>query len=487
MRDQGARKQGIRAAILSAAAALLCLAPASASATPVDNFPGQTVDPSGVWADSGSGFGLTGELNEPNHDGSPTPITSAWYSWTPTVDTTVTIETCSFTSPGEDTLIAVYTGSTVDLLTAVPGAINEDACGLRSRVRLSGVGGTTYRIAVDTKGSPGGTWAFYMNPTPANDDLVAAQVLPGTAFDSVPGTTTGATRETPEPLHAGVAGGTSVWYAWTPPASGRAVFQTCGSDPGSIDTLLSVYDGGQAYGSLNPIGENDDGCGQQSTVTIPTVTPLATYFIAVEGKQDALNPGGAKGGFQLEVAMPPDNDNFVAREVFPMGSLPLTFTGNNIAAGDELDEALVLGGPGRSIWHEWTPTVSGPVSFSTCDSGSTATQIDIYTGTAPPFTGLSLVGTDNSSCPSGFQGKKTVNVTAGTPYVIRVSSAGAGGPIEIDLEDASSPPPPGGGTTSVTPVTTPVAPASSTVVTTTKKCKKGRKLKRGKCVKKKRK
>jgi len=49
-----------------------------------------------------------------------------------------------------------------------------------------------------------------------------------------------ATKEPGEPRHANNAGGKSVWWKWTAPASGTATVSTLGS---SLNTLIAVYTG----------------------------------------------------------------------------------------------------------------------------------------------------------------------------------------------------------------------------------------------------
>ena len=65
-------------------------------------------------------------------------------------------------------------------------------------------------------------------PPPANDNFAAAQVLAPTGgtltLDSA-----GATKEVGEPDHAGDAGGASVWFKWTAPATANVSIDTSGS------------------------------------------------------------------------------------------------------------------------------------------------------------------------------------------------------------------------------------------------------------------
>lgn len=74
---------------------------------------------------------------------------SIWYKWRPRVDARVSVDT---RGTAGDTVLAVFTGSSIDTLTRV-GA-NDDALDLapQSRVTFTAVAGTTYRVAVAGRG-----------------------------------------------------------------------------------------------------------------------------------------------------------------------------------------------------------------------------------------------------------------------------------------------------------------------------------------------
>ena len=112
---------------------------------------------------------------------------------------------------------------------------------------------------------------------PPNDAFANAQVITG-ATGTASGTNKAATKEVGEPNHAGDAGGRSVWYRWTAPATGTATFNTCGSD---FDTLLAAYTG-TAVNALALVAGNDDTCGLQSQVSFAVASGV-TYRIAVDG------------------------------------------------------------------------------------------------------------------------------------------------------------------------------------------------------------
>ena len=93
-------------------------------------------------------------------------------------------------------------------------------------------------------------------PGPPNDNFVNAVVLSGSG--SVGGTNIDATGEVGEPQQPDQGQINSVWYRFTPTASGSAHFDTC------TDVLYDGYMAsytGPAVDQLTNIGFNDDGCG----------------------------------------------------------------------------------------------------------------------------------------------------------------------------------------------------------------------------------
>jgi hypothetical protein len=117
------------------------------AAKPVnDNFVSATILPAGspFGTTTGSTVGATREAGEPSHAGNVGGA-SVWWSWTPTSSGSITFNTIGSSF---DTLLAVYTGTTVSALSLV--AANDDCCGgLQSSVTFNFTAGVTYRIAVD--------------------------------------------------------------------------------------------------------------------------------------------------------------------------------------------------------------------------------------------------------------------------------------------------------------------------------------------------
>jgi hypothetical protein len=269
---------------LASAVCILASLPAAALAVPPPNddfVNAQVLNGSPAYA-SGTNIDANKEPGEPNHAGNAGGA-SVWYTWTAPASGKMTADLCY--SSNFDTLLAVYTGSSVSALT--PVAQNDDSCGLSGNQSLVGfnvTSGTNYWIAVD--GVPGsaaggtGLFTLALRPPPPNDDFANAETLTG-SFAFLSSINSGATKESGEPDHAGNAGGASIWYRWTAPATGSVTIDVCDS---TFDTLLAVYTG-SIVSALTPVAQNDDSCGlsgNQSLVGF-NVTSGTNYWIAVDG------------------------------------------------------------------------------------------------------------------------------------------------------------------------------------------------------------
>ncbi|HEX8771767.1 MAG TPA: hypothetical protein VF711_13450, partial [Acidimicrobiales bacterium] len=259
------------AIVLSAVLAAIGQAPASAAAVNDDFAFAETISgPAG--STSGSNVDATAEPGEPDHAGSAATA-SIWYQWIAPADSSVTFDTCG---SDYDTLLAVYTGTSVDSLTEVGS--NDDACATASVVTFNAIAGTVYSIAVDGFGGQTGNVVLAWNSggtiTIPNDDFAAAEVISGPE-GTVTASNVGATAESGEPAHAGSAATASIWYQWTAPEDGEVTFDTCGSD---FDTVLAVYTG-ESVDSLGEVGSNDDACGGGGSRVVFMATAGAVYYV----------------------------------------------------------------------------------------------------------------------------------------------------------------------------------------------------------------
>ena len=232
---------------------------------------------------TGTSVNATKETSEANHAGN-SGGKSVWWTWTPagTGSATITTVGSSF-----DTLLAVYTGTSVTSLTAVASNDDISTSTLQSSVTFTATAGQAYLIAVDGYSAASGSIVLNWTQTvgtsgPSNNSFSSAIALTS-ASGTTSGTNAAATKETSEPRHAGNGGGASVWWKITPTAAGRVTVNTAGS---SFDTLLAVYTG-SSVSQLTTITSNDDtGATLQSAVSF-TATAGTTYYIAVDGYDGA--------------------------------------------------------------------------------------------------------------------------------------------------------------------------------------------------------
>jgi len=413
-----ARTRGPIATVLAAIAAALVFVTAASAAPANDDFANAETITGLSGVANGSTAGATKEAGEPNHADFPGGA-SVWYRWTAPASGRATFETCG---SGFDTLLAVYMGSALSALAPVAsndqGKCFGGSSSDQSSVAFLVTAGTVYSVAIDGFGTAAqGATSLYWNltPPPANDEFGDAETIGGHT-GSLTGTTVGATKQMGEPNHAGLAGGASVWYGWTAPASGRVSFETCGS---TFDTVLAVYTG-SAPGALTPIAANDDascpGSSNRSRLVL-TATAGITYWIAIDG---FLSAQGAVGlAWKL-----PSNDDLASAETIAGRSG--TTSSSNVLATKETGEPDHAGNAGgASIWYRWTAPATGPVRFDTCGSGFD-TLLALYTGNSVGAL-ASVASNDDGSCgglPS-LQSTLTFTAVSGTVYRIAVDGVGS--------------------------------------------------------------
>ena len=252
----------------------------------------------------------------------------------------------------------------------------------------------------------------FLEAAPGNDDYLEAAVLEGSS-GQWSGENRGATRELGEELHAGNAGGSSVWFRWRADFTGRLTVYTFGSD---FDTLLASYTGTSVSDTVL-IEANDDSWEDfQSRISFP-VTLGQEYHIVVDGWNG--NVGnllltwhlGRSGGA-------PANDSFADSEA--IAGSPGMLVGSNAGSSRQEGEPHHLGQiPGRSVWYTWTSENDGEVTFSTDGSGFN-TMLAVYRGAS--LDGLERITQNDDVEAQGTPGFSQVRfrVTAGEPFHIVV-------------------------------------------------------------------
>ncbi len=270
--------------------------------------------------------------------------------------------------------------------------------------------------------------------TPFNDNFGSRAMLTG-PDPSVRSNNAGATLEPGEPAIAGIAGGASLWWEWTPAQSGQLTLNTQGS---SYATLLAVYTG-SALTALTPVASaaaNQPGGPAYSQATL-AVQAGVKYEIAVQGQ------AGATGATMLNFDVAPANDSF---------SLPAALSGRtalltdlNINATVQAGEPKILpNSGGHSLWYSWTAPQAGPYQVSAY-SADFDPLVGVYTGgSLAALTSVgaaSGAGIDSNDVTLASSATVSFTAVAGTTYFITVdgrtdSSTGLGtGAFTLSLDD----------------------------------------------------
>ena len=298
----------------------------------------------------------------------------------------------------------------------------------------------------------GGNFSLNLQFTPApnNDDFANSIKLSGSRF-SINVSNAGATKELGEPDHLGNSGGSSVWYTWTAPASGRVTLST---------NKVPVYpppdpSGGDGTGVIQiTIGAGPPDCGNEVEQNPPPV--FYPVFAAYTGTAvDALTPAdclpmsldtfqnavefdavkgqtyqivfdgnlGTTGDIPLYIALttPAPNNNFQHR--IKLHGVSVNATGYNAGATPQAGEPVPVGSKGKTVWWSWTAPVSGVVSIDLSGSDYSF-PAEVYTGST--VASLKMVAQGS--------GGLSFNAVKGKTYQIAVSDYnGLTGKINLNL------------------------------------------------------
>lgn len=230
---------------------------------------------------AGTNVGASKEAGEPNHGGN-TGGKSVWFRWV-----APNSGTARFSTAGSnfDTLLSIYTGSSVNDLNVVASGDDVSSTDKTSRAAFNAISGTAYTIAVDGFNDNGsvaeGAIALSWTLPPPNDNFANAQVLSGTS-GRVTGSLSSATAEAGEPSPLGR--GRSVWYRFTATERGLATFDLTGA---GYYTVLAVYTG-DALGTLVEVAR--DSAGYYGGSTSFTTKANTVYYIAVDGSSSDSQP-----------------------------------------------------------------------------------------------------------------------------------------------------------------------------------------------------
>lgn len=378
----------------------------------------------------------TKEAGEPSHG--PGSGASIWYRWTAPAAGTLTLNT---SGSSFDTVLAVYTGSSVGSLTR--WAQDDDSGGgTASRVSLPVTAGTTYSIAIDGyNGATGSTRIIGSlaggggpgNPTdpvrPVNDDFAAATRV-NSWQSGVNTSNEGATAEVGESPHdddAEAANG-SIWYRWTAPSNGVLEIDT-GSRWGLI---IAAYTGS----SLATLERVTTGW-REMRVLVREGTEYKIVF-------DQHHPGAESDDIRItgSFTAAPANDDFDDAQV-------ITSWGSNIAApntsatteaGEPSHDSDFGEGPVASVWFEWTPPSNGILSLDASASSFSYPAIAVYTGSSVASLERIAGSTDDLRVQVRSDIRYRVAVDARSPRGlgdVRLSGSFVSAPKNDDFDDAT--------------------------------------------------
>jgi len=213
----------------------------------------------------------------------------------------------------------------------------------------------------------------------------------------------------------------SIWFKFTPAATGNFTFGTCSDGPTATtlpDTVLAIYASTGPCTGLTQVsgGCDDDSCvsgAQQSVISALGLTGGVTYYI-LAWQFGTTPPIAGSSTIQLLVSQnssagAPPNDQCAGAEVIPAsGPFPYqtAVTADITGAGVTGDPAAPSCQPdvSRSVWYKFTPTSAGNYTFSSCADAPTGTTVDdtviaVYASTGA-CSGLSEIdgACDDDSC-----------------------------------------------------------------------------------------
>ncbi|MCX6924825.1 MAG: hypothetical protein NT154_16680, partial [Verrucomicrobia bacterium] len=243
---------------------------------------------------------------------------------------------------------------------------------------------------------------------PPNDNFADRITITGTNV-TLRGTNVSASKEMGEPNHAGVAGGQSVWWTWTAPASGWTTFKSSGN----FSMLLGVYTGDSVAALTGVASGQGDSWGNPAVAGF-NATAGTAYQIAVDG----ATLSDYSDFIELNVVLqpPPTNDNFATSTVLT-GTNVVLYGASNLSATKEPGEPSHAGNPGgHSVWWVWTAPVSGRFAVFTDVWMGPLSPLDRLLGVYMGASVAALTEVASASGRSNTVAKANFDAVQGTVY-----------------------------------------------------------------------
>lgn len=292
---------------------------------------------------------------EPGEPGTNGAFGTIWYRWVAPGSGSVGFQLARH----QGTLLSnarltVFRGADLAGLTTV----GESLTGDRRQVQLSTEPGDTWWIRVVNVPD-----SFYpacllvrLAPPVVNDNFAQRLPLTGVTataeFEAL-----FATKETGERgPYDGLASRTA-WYSWTAPEAGEVVLDTSASDDATVKALAYV---GPDWAALRRVTGLETESGDPRLRSFHFLVAGSTnYQVQVDSRAGTNITTGSPARMQLAFTAAPSNDEFTNRTV--LSGERLVFTGTTRAArGEPLGPSVVrpAAQPGangaRAVWYEWT-------------------------------------------------------------------------------------------------------------------------------------
>lgn len=238
---------------------------------------------------------------------------SVWYALTPSSDQLITADTFG---SDYDTILSVYTGF-CGSLSAVPGACNDNASGLQSRVSFSVTAGTTYYFMISATTTTGGTLVFNVNAAPTPTATPTATLkstptptptpTPTATLTPVPSDTPTPPTATPTSIPSASPTVTQVVNSPTPgqptiDGSASIIFMPLVVADASTDTLIQISNISNNVVYADCFYIAGDSCAQTEFV-IALTRQQPTHWVASRGRpKDASDPVCSPTNFDCDGA-----------------------------------------------------------------------------------------------------------------------------------------------------------------------------------------
>lgn len=357
-----------------------------------------------------------------------------WFTWTPSVTGGYTIQTCGQTAV--DTKMAIYQASGPPLGAALD--CNDDACGQRSILTVSAVGGTTYMIQV---GVPvggqggGGTVTTTACSTPAASDTCTAPP----AAPAVPTEGGAPTKEYEDVLDMTNANSTNVplgtssacevafhedvWRTWTPTVTGTYEIEVCPVEPIGWTPSIDLYNNTSTCPSASPINCRVP-CGTGASLICIEAVAGITYMLQIGVTQPTISPNPDCWTAKLHILHTACNDNCTRKRILEGNGFFIVDTTDGTTGPDGQSSGKCDWGGSMSIendvWFEWTAPTTGTVQVSTCGLVPFDSKIAAYFGAnCPPGQALAC----NDDACGGVGSQICFDVVAGGVYTLQIGSS----------------------------------------------------------------